>query len=87
MSKRKGQRKEQVGEYAHATPIKRTDGELYARPAGDSPEFLDGYEDGYESRPEKTSVGTIKQIKDYVEGYALGKQDREDVDRDHSSNT
>lgn len=87
MAKAKSRRKDLPGETVHPSPVSRSDGELYKRPDGDSPEWLDGYEDGFENRPERTSIGTIKQIRDYVDGYAAGKEDREEIDRSGSSNT
>jgi hypothetical protein len=86
MSRPKSQRWDQPGERPIPTPIRREDGELYKRPSDDSPEWIVGYEDGFEVRPERTSIGTLKQISDYIDGYSAGQADREEVERSGSSN-
>lgn len=76
---------ERKGETAFPEPHKRGDGELYARPDGDPPEFWQGYEDGLEDRP-KNFIGTVIQQERYLEGYALGEEERLELDRTGSSN-
>lgn len=55
-----------------ATPSKRTDGELYARPEPDPfhPNWCEGYDDGLAGCPRSTELFTRPDL--YSDGYEAG---------------
>lgn len=50
------------------------------------PEWLYGYDDGFNDNPTQEVVGEGLKQSVYDDGYEAGKQDREEVNREHSSN-
>lgn len=53
-------------------------------------EWLDGYDDAFNGRPVRASTLpslTDEGVRQYRLGYEAGQKDREEVERDYSSNT
>lgn len=83
---KKRERRYSAGEVHFPEPHRRADGEMYARPSGDSPAWLRGYEDGLEGRP-ASFTGTKIQQTEYMEAYYIGEEERLELDATGSSNT
>jgi hypothetical protein len=50
------------------------------------PNWMDGYDDGFDGRDMQKVEGSAVQVEDYMDGYKAGAEDRKVVDRDNSSN-
>jgi hypothetical protein len=69
-------------------PQERFDGEMYERPSPNpfTDAWCDGYDAGTAGQPRYTDGMTKAQVVDYEDGYDCGEKQREQMEREQSSN-